>query len=72
MVGDYLNGNLYFFKVSANRAALDVTDALIDTPAEMDTYTLGTGFGGITDIKTGPDGKVYVVSYKTGDIYAIS
>ena len=72
LVGDYLNGNLYFFKVSGNRAALDVTDALIDTPSEMDTYTLGTGFGGITDIKTGPDGKVYVVSYKTGDIYTIS
>ena len=72
LVGDYLNGNLYFFKVRGDRTALDVTDALIDTPAEMDAYTLGTGFGGITDIKTGPDGKVYVVSYKTGDIYTIS
>jgi hypothetical protein len=72
LVGDHINGNLYFFKVSSNRASLDVTDTLIDTPAEMDAYTLGSGFGSITDIKTGPDGKVYVVSYKTGDIYAIS
>jgi hyaluronate lyase len=31
----------------------------------------GTGFGGITDLKVGPDGLLYVVSF-SGSIYVIS
>jgi hypothetical protein len=31
----------------------------------------GTGFGVITDIKTGPDGNLYVLGY-AGTIYKIS
>jgi hypothetical protein len=32
---------------------------------------LGTGFGGITDLKVGPDGFLYVVSIGAGAIYVI-
>jgi glucose/arabinose dehydrogenase len=31
----------------------------------------GKGFGGITDIKTGPDGFLYILSYFNGCIYRI-
>jgi glucose/arabinose dehydrogenase len=35
------------------------------------SVTFGTGFGGITDIYTGPDGLLYVLSYGNGSIYRI-
>jgi glucose/arabinose dehydrogenase len=72
LVGDYNNGNLYFFRVNESRTGLDVGDMVIDSEDELSGYILGTGFGGITDIKTGPDGKMYVVSYRTGTVYTIS
>jgi glucose/arabinose dehydrogenase len=31
----------------------------------------GTGFGGISDIKEGPDGLIYIISYSEGAIYRI-
>jgi aldose sugar dehydrogenase len=34
--------------------------------------TFGSGFGGITDIETGPDGFLYVLSFDNGVIYRIS
>jgi glucose/arabinose dehydrogenase len=32
---------------------------------------LGKGFGRITDIETGPDGFLYVLTYEDGRIYRI-
>jgi hypothetical protein len=50
-------------------------DLVADSPAELDETIIGTGFGGIfggiTDIKVGPDGRLYVLSF-AGSIYAIS
>ncbi len=31
----------------------------------------GTGFGSITDIETGPDGLLYVLSFNDGILYKI-
>jgi glucose/arabinose dehydrogenase len=74
-VGDINNGNLYFFKVNSERTglALDGTglqDLVADNADEVATVTLGTGFGGITDIETGPDGYLYILTY-TGSVYRI-
>jgi glucose/arabinose dehydrogenase len=51
---------------------LEIQDAVIDSEEELNNYILGTGFGSITDIQTGPDGDIYVVSLENGSIYKIS
>ena len=38
----------------------------------MDEILFGKNFGVITDMKFGPDGKLYVVSIMDGTIYRIS
>jgi hypothetical protein len=72
LVGDNNNGNLYFFKVNEDRTGLDVNDAVIDSDSEIASSILGNGFGSITDIETGPDGKVYITDLRTGTVYSIS
>ncbi len=37
----------------------------------LDQIVFGEGFGGITDIKVGPDGYLYVVSIGLGKIFKI-
>lgn len=77
-VGDYNNGNLYFFRLNSTRTGLDLngfsglSDLVVDNPKELSEITFGTGFGGITDIKTGPDGLLYLVSISDGIIYRIT
>ena len=72
LVGDYNNGNLYFFKLNDQRDGLEIQDSIIDSEQELNNYVLGSGFGSITDIQTGPDGDIYVVSLESGSIYKIS
>lgn len=72
LVGDNNNGNLYFFKLNDQRNGLEIQDTVIDSEEELNNYVLGTGFGSITDIQTGPDGDIYVVSLENGSIYKIS
>jgi aldose sugar dehydrogenase len=71
-VGDIKWGNLYFFEVNENRdgISLDTTqqrsglsDLTVDSDEELSSIIFGSGFGGITDIETGPDGLLYVLSY---------
>ena len=77
--GDINNGNLYFFKVNDDRTGLNfedvpgiVNDLIADNQEEVDEVILGTGFGGITDIETGPDGNLYILSYQDGRIYRLT
>ena len=85
-VGDINNGNLYYFELNKDRTGLKfghnsnydnneaalLSDFVADDKAEVSTITFGTGFGGITDIKTGPDdGFLYILSYFNGSIYRI-
>ncbi len=72
LVGDNNNGNLYFFKLNDQRDGLEIQDSIIDSEQELNNYVLGSGFGSITDIQTGPDGDLYVVSLESGSIYKIS
>jgi len=76
-VGDFNNGNLYFFTVNNERNGillddkLGLQDKVADNPVEASQVTFGTGFsGGITDLETGPDGYLYVLTLN-GSIYRI-
>ena len=75
-VGDFNNGNLYFFTVNKERNGLvldgnGLQDQVANTPSEASTVTFGTGFtGGITDIETGPDGYLYILTH-AGNLYRI-
>jgi aldose sugar dehydrogenase len=70
-VGDITRGNLYLFEVNENRDGIssdiaqqqsDLTDLVVDNEDELSAITFASGFGGITDIETGPDGSLYVLS----------
>ena len=79
-VGDYNNGNLYYFEVNGDRTGIKIdnssqaglSDLVVNNEKELSEITFGTGFGSITDIKTGPDGLLYVLSFDGGKIYRIS
>jgi glucose/arabinose dehydrogenase len=49
----------------------DTTNYKFDA-RESETLLMGQGFGVATDIQTGPDGGLYVVSNTDGAIYRIS
>jgi glucose/arabinose dehydrogenase len=73
-VGDNNNGNLYYFKLNPDRTALvldNLPNLVIDNEAEQSSVIFGNGFGPITDLETGPDGYLYVLSYDAGIIYRI-
>ena len=38
---------------------------------ESESLLFGTGFGVVTDIQTGPNGNLYVVSLSDGAVYEI-
>jgi aldose sugar dehydrogenase len=45
---------------------------VVDNDSQLSAVTFGTGFGGISDIETGPkDGDLYVLSINDGSIYRI-
>jgi len=72
--GDINNGRLYYFSVNGDRNGVVLEGGLADKVAdggEVDAVAFGTGFGGITDLETGPDGSLFVLSYG-GSIYRIS
>jgi aldose sugar dehydrogenase len=80
-VGDINNGNLYFFEVNGNRTGVTSHDPrLLDLVAdpvkegedsELSSLILGDGFGRITDIESGPDGLLYIMTYEDGKIYRL-
>jgi aldose sugar dehydrogenase len=80
---DILEGGFLFrFKLTGNHRKIAVDDPqLQDRVAdnldkwdltESETLLIGRNFGVSTDIQTGPDGNLYVVSLTTGSIYRIS
>jgi aldose sugar dehydrogenase len=75
-VGDYNNGNLYYFEVNSTRTGIKPqtgsSGLVVDNDNQLSAVTFGTGFGAISDIKTGPtDGFLYVLSINDGTIYKI-
>jgi glucose/arabinose dehydrogenase len=78
-VGDFNNGNLYYFELNDNRTGIklddndleDLTDQVADDDQELSHIVFGRGFeGGIADIETGPDGFLYILTFN-GSIYRI-
>jgi hypothetical protein len=77
-VGDVHNGRLYHFKLNEERTDLILPESLansrvIETSDEagISEILFGEGFGGITDLKVGPDGYLYVVSIGQGKIFKV-
>jgi glucose/arabinose dehydrogenase len=77
-VGDNNNGNVYYLEVNEDRTGLKfdssqtgLLDLVVDNEEELSAITFGSGFGSITDIATGPDGFLYVLSFEDGIIYRI-
>jgi aldose sugar dehydrogenase len=74
-VGDTSNGTIYRFELNENRSEFvfegALNDAVANSPEEADDAIFGTGFGGITDIKTGPDGYLYVLSFVDGTLFRV-
>ena len=79
-VGDINNGNLYYFELNDNRTGLKLDynndskglkDMVADNKNELSEIVFGSGFKGITDIQTGPDGYLYILTYQDGKLYRI-
>jgi Glucose / Sorbosone dehydrogenase len=76
-VGDITRGNLYHFTPNTTRDGFlfgspALADLVADSDVELQEVLFGTGFGGITDLKVGPDGRLYVLAFTSGKIFAIS
>jgi len=85
-VGDINNGNLYFLKIDSNRSGIDINnsvldrgnekglqDLVVDDKDELEKVIFAKGFDGrITDIETGLDGNLYILTYFDGKIYRIT
>ena len=75
-VGDCNNGNLYKFELNQERNGFEfdtslLEDNVVNKNETIEEILIGTGFGCITDIESGPDGFLYVVSVGDGVIYRI-
>jgi glucose/arabinose dehydrogenase len=77
-VADVHHGSIYHFKLNADSTHLALPPQLDDkvisnsTADVLDEIIFGENFGGITDLKIGPDGYLYVVSVGLGKIFRIA
>jgi glucose/arabinose dehydrogenase len=77
-VADVHRGSISHFKLNADRTHLALPPQLDDkvisnsTADVLDEIIFGENFGGITDLKIGPDGYLYVVSVGLGKIFRIA
>jgi glucose/arabinose dehydrogenase len=75
-------GHLFHFNLTGNRRKIAVDDPRLEDRVadnvakfditESETLLFGTNFGIGTDIKTGPNGNLFVVSLSNGAVYEIS
>ena len=81
-IGDINTGDLYFFKIDDNRTGIrinsstsghtDLTDLIADPQDDLSPALFARGFNGrITDVETGLDGYIYVLTYSDGHIYRV-
>jgi glucose/arabinose dehydrogenase len=74
-------GLLFRFSLTGNRRQIAVDNPGLedrvddnvefDEPLESEELVIGTGFGIVTDIQTGPNGNLYLVSLVDGKVYEI-
>jgi glucose/arabinose dehydrogenase len=77
----FLNGLLLHFNLTGNRKKIAVDDPRLadrvadnltfDDLTESESLILGENFGILTDIETGPNGNLFVVSLTHGAVYEI-
>ena len=71
-VGDITTGTLFYFEPNADRTGIALendpllSDLVANSDEEISSVTFGTGFTGITDIETGPDGNLYILTFDRG------
>ena len=69
-MSDFHNGNIYHFDLSKDRSELvlgdPIEDNIVDRDDDQDDIMFAESFGGITDMKLGPDGNLYVLSLYQG------
>jgi aldose sugar dehydrogenase len=76
-VGDVHNGRIYHFDLTEDRTHLvlppELAGKVVKNPKAdgLDQIIFGEEFGGISDLKIGPDGYLYVVSVGLGKIFKI-
>jgi len=78
---DTLGGPLFRFNLTGNRQKVGVDDPRLEDRVadnltfhemtESETLVFGTDFGIVTDIETGPNGNLFVVSLDQGAVYEI-
>jgi glucose/arabinose dehydrogenase len=79
---DTLGGPLFRFNLTGNRRKIGVDDPRLEDRVadnltfhemtESESLLMGQDFGIVTDIKTSPNGNLFVVSLSNGAIYEIS
>lgn len=75
-VGDCNHGRLYMFKMNQERdgfvfASPDLQDGVADEGDSLEEIIVAEGLGCITNIRTGPDGYLYITSYSHDTVYRI-
>ena len=78
---DLEGGHLFHFNLKGNRRQIGVDDPRLEDRVadnfckfditESESLLIGRNFGVGTDIQTGPNGKLFVVSLTSGAIYEI-
>jgi aldose sugar dehydrogenase len=76
LVGSFHDGILYKFELNEKRNGFvfnnsELTDLVLHKNDNPNEIILGTGFAGITDIKQGPDGFIYIVTIGDGKIFRL-
>jgi glucose/arabinose dehydrogenase len=74
-------GHLFHFNLSGNRRMIGVDDPRIEDRVadnlckfdltESESLLIGRNFGTVTDLQTGPNGNLFVVSIDTGSVFEI-
>jgi glucose/arabinose dehydrogenase len=71
-VGNFHEGTIYHFDLNEKRNELilkgSLSDKVVDGRIELNNATFGSVFGGITDIKVGPDGFLYILAVNEGGV----
>jgi glucose/arabinose dehydrogenase len=80
-VPEPLGGPLFHFNLTGNRRKIGVDDPRLDDRVadnltfhemtESESLLIGTNFGIITDVQTGPNGNLFVISLSDGNVYEI-
>jgi len=77
-----LDGHLFQLQLTGNRTKIGVDDPRLEDRVadnldkweitESESLLFGTGFGVVTDVRTGPNGNLFLVSLSHGSVYEIA